>query len=981
MANFFDQFDQKPAQSGNYFDQFDGAPAAPQQLPNLDQRVEDIIGGGGSTSPMNDPELADSDAMRDTSNAPSWGQLAKDTAVGLGNRINFGVRGMGEAPGNLVGLMRNLGDLSATGIRKGAQALGVPDEVAIIMGATTPAQYLPSKASIDAVGDRFNAAAADMLGMEPPRGPITYGERGAQRLGEEIGGAMIPAAGILTRYGGKGLEAAQGASGLARFFGAESAAVAPTRYAAKEATAAAAAGTGAHIANPNGESAWRDAGGALAGVGAYGIGSALMRSTADIGRSLFSNGGYADEVVIDAVMRDIANGAGIPAAPGKSPDLTPLVNATNGPRVSDTIPGFQESLADRTKNPGLAAMEYSRQSGPNAGFYAMQRANNTRAIDNAVAPFEPAGTPGQFSGALEAERSTRLNTAATATADAQTAFDDASRYLAPVLTAEGRGSGIRAALQDASEGVKAKLEELWRPINDSQTSADAGPILKQFGDVDEGLSVAETRRFRPPEADIPRELVGDGMPAQATGILDADGKPIIRPAEPPSGDIPLNEITGIRSSLTDQQREAATAGRSNEARILGQYINAVDGYVETSVPSALRGQYDAARAATRDYHDRFSRPQSAIGQTLAEREGMPRYPDNSVAGRFVQGDQGRISEFNALMREAGSDERVRSGVRDQVLQDVRDRGLMDNPRALDEYLGQYKTVFDNFPELKSELGSAGALRSKLAEAARDEQQLRSMLTQQSKSNVAKYLTYGDENAKQAMKGVLASRNPSSTINELMDFVGDAPEAVQGARKAFWDVMQERSRSGGRTTANIDGSQPWSPRAWADFLDNPANAAVAQRLYQDNPEHLTRIREISEALKGVDTRNAAKAPNSSGTAQGMHSNLLTPEALQSRWYAYRSGRISGTFLTTSIASAIIRRGVRKSQEQGYQRMMDDILTNADSAALLMKANNPANRQAVAVKAKTWFGPEATNILNAMSAGDQNEDHEAIMRMEP
>ena len=152
--------------------------------------------------------------------------------------------------------------------------------------------------------------------------------------------------------------------------------------------------------------------------------------------------------------------------------------------------------------------------------------------------------------------------------------------------------------------------------------------------------------------------------------------------------------------------------------------------------------------------------------------------------------------------------------------------------------------------------------------------------------------------------------------------------------------------------------------------------MAERLYRDNPEHLARVREIADALKGVDLRNSAKAPNSSGTTQGM-SQLLTPEALQSRVYAYMSGRISGTFLVTSIASVLVRRGVRKAQAEGYQRMMDEILNNPETAKLVLQQNNPANRAALATKAKTWFGNEASTILNAMSEDDQDETTGKIM----
>ena len=258
--------------------------------------------------------------------------------------------------------------------------------------------------------------------------------------------------------------------------------------------------------------------------------------------------------------------------------------------------------------------------------------------------------------------------------------------------------------------------------------------------------------------------------------------------------------------------------------------------------------------------------------------------------------------------------------------------------------------------------------------------MRRSLTQQGRSNVANYLSYADERASQAMKNVLSARDPAGAADELLTFVGDNAKAVEGARKAFWDVLQERSRAGGRTTANIDGRQPWSPAALNEFLDNPANAAVAERLWRSNPEHLERIREIARVLNGVDTRNAAKAPNTSGTGQGSAFNsLLTPETLQSRWYAYTSGRVSGSFLLTSIVSTLVRRGVRRAQEQGFQRMLDDVVQNADTAALLMRKNNPANRAALSRKAKTWFGNEASTIINDIGSGaDRDETTDAVMR---
>lgn len=906
-----------------------------------------------------------------------------DTIMGglseAGNLANAGARGVANGVTNILTLPQAMGEGINNLAQWGAEKAGAPQGVIDAAGYINPIGHIwPSAEGVKATGDALNNSVASLFGVEPPRGSQGMAERVTERVGEELGAAALPAVGTVLKYGNRSLQVAKEAPAIARFFGAEAAAVNPAAYLAKEASFATAAGGGAAAANETfGRGPVTDLAGALGGAGLLGVGSSVGRSVTDIGRAFFGNGSYADEVVRDAVMRDLAAGAGVTAAPGDAPDMTAIINATEGPRVADTIPGYQESLADRTKIPGIAAMEYSRQSGPNAGTYTAQRAKNTEAVDAAMAPLapDPNATPGQFSGALNEQRAAQLDSVAEGTRQATTAYETAVRGLMPAMTGEGRGANIRTALEDASDAAKAVVSEAWAPVNNSTARLNVAPLGESFGQVRADTPEA-LQPLLPAAGDVPGRLTTPGQPAQPTGILDASGNPIMRPATPPIGEQPLSEIMGIRSALSNELRRQGITPQ--ERRLVDEHIGRLDTYLDQNVPTELRQQYDAARNATRDFSDRFTRPQSAIGQTLAEREGLPRGPDSAVAGKFVQDDQGKIADFEALMRETGTDDRVQTAVRDQILQDVQDRGLMENPQALTDYLGQYGTVFNRFPQLREQLGSAGALRGQMDNAVQTEEQVRTRLTQQGKSNVANYLSYGDEKAEQAMKGVLASRDPAASIDELISFVGDEPKAVEGARKVFWDIMQGKTRAGGRTTADVNGAQPWSPKALSDFLDNPTNAAVAERLYRDNPEHLTNVRNIAEALKGVDTRNAAKAPNSSGTAQGMQSQLLTPEALQSRAYAYMSGRISGTFLVTSIASVLVRRGVRKAQEQGYQRMMDDILTNADTAALMMRKNNPAARQALARKAKGWYGNEASTILNAMSSDDSNEETDAITR---
>ena len=654
--------------------------------------------------------------------------------------------------------------------------------------------------------------------------------------------------------------------------------------------------------------------------------------------------------MLEAVTDAIAGAAGVRQNAAGVADTDELVAAIEGgPRVSRTIPGYQESLADRTANPGLAALEYSRQSGPESGMFTQQRGTNTAAVDAAMNRSQPQATPGAFRSELETRRNERIGEATRQAQLAEQDFGRTTANLAPVMLSEGRGANIRSALEDVSDAARDMVRQAWEPLNRSDQVVDINPLAEQFGALDESMGLANRQRFRPEQADVPALLA----------------------SEDPMR--PFQELTGLRAAMSDEMAEASPA----HGRIIQQHIDALDQFMDQSVPIGLREQYDAARAARVDFGDRFERRGDAIAETLrtTERGRRQSRPDHAVTRPFVQPNEGRRSDFDALMNEAGGDHRVRTAVSDQMLADVHPN--LAAPDRLDDYLAQYSQTLDRFPELRDQLTAAADTR-RAADAAQTAEQRITLEYggpngQRGRNVVARYLEYGDENASKAMASVMASKDPAQAIDELLTFVDDQPAAVEGARKVFWDIMQKSARSRGETTLTMSGTQPWMPQALRRFLDDPAKQAVAERLWRDNPEHLQNIRTIGEVLQGADLRLRAKAPNSSGTAQAVNP-LLTPEALQSRTYAWMSGRISGTFLATSILSVISRRAVRRAQADAVHRVLNEALLDPDFAAMLLKQNNPANRAAMARSAKTWFGNEASTIIDLMS-GD-NEDDELV-----
>jgi len=900
------------------------------------------------------------------------------------DRLKSAVFGDKVAPGGLSSLVtgqqppatpdRGVMDQAAylpAGIRRGAAKIVgfVPDLIShglTMAGAPRPTS-LPSESL-----DMLLRAGGLIPDVRPPATPL---ERGLTRVGEEIGAAAVPV-GAAVNAGKMGVQAARELPTLARMF-VEPAAINPGRFAAKEMSTAAAAGSGAAVADEAAHAAGAkehggvyntiDILGALAGAGMLGAGRIIGKPLNDVRQAIFSRDKFSNDTVKNNVTDRLINNADtLPKTEGQPVDTQALVDAINGGhRVDATIPGFKDSLADRTGDPGLAALEYGRQSGQGAGQFTARRAENTAAVDEAMNANKPNGNPADLRAELDLERGRQLTDAGVQTANANDAFERATQALQPAMTGEGRGANIRSALEAASGAARDILSQAWGPINRSRLPVDMAPLAEGFRDVNRGMSTAERERFRPNEATIPARLSGEREIAPAVTAPDGE---VITPAVTEPILQPINEVTGLRSALTDASREAMTAGRTNEARIINQHVDALDHYLDEAVPPQLREQYDQARAATVDYHDRFTRPPTAIAQTLDRTEGVYRQPDSAVAQKFVQSDEGRINDFQALMRETGHDERTVSAVRDQILADVRDRGLLERPDQLAEYLGRYNTVLSDprFANVRAGLDNAAGLRRSLDTATGAETDLtRSLGTadRPGTSTVGKYLQYGDERAQDALKGVIASKNPGQAADELLGFVNNDPAAVAGARKSFWDLMQSKARSNGETTKTMGGAQPWMPNRLKNFLDDPAHAAVAERLYRDDPEQLANIRKISDELQGVDLRSRSKAPATSGTAQGV-SNVLTPETLQSRFYAYKRGQTSLGFMLTALGSVAARRLVRGAQGEAMEKLLDKALLEPDLAAQLLKEHNPANRAALARKAKTFFGNEAATVVQML-----------------
>ena len=949
MANPFDQFD---APAVNPFDQFDSAPS----LAALGDQARAVTAALPQGSPVK---------------AKTWGDTMKDIAMGgasfadrtgaiAASEARKGLAALASAPGLLVDAVNHAPRLA--NFLPGVSGVG----------PITERPFMGSAQINDAVNATLAAptrAAQSALGRptEDPK-PENAFERVVGRVGYETGAAALPAGAALTAAARLGREGVRQLSPLARFF-VEPAAVAPVNFAGREATLATAAGTGAGVANEvagnpqHGNNFWSDFTGSAAGLGL----AAAAKNAAGVAQNaiaaLTGGGRFADDVAKEAVAQRVLGSSQMlaqqAAESGGKVDTAPLVARLRAPSAAEeAIPGFRANIGDRSQDPGLATYAFN-QDARSPGSANARRSGNEAAITARMESLDPAGDPAQFRSALMANRDQQIAGADAAARTARAAFEAANQQVQPVLRdATARGSSIRSALQDASDAANAGAAAQWRPLNEARERVDVGPLAEAFGARREALPLNDRQRFLPNESRVPELLL---------------------PEEQTSAMVPLAEIMSVRSGLTDDIRTARAAGEQQRARVADQFRRDVDDFTEASIPPELQQQYDRARAATRDVKDRFTRPGEGVAETLRTREGGGYQLDDSAVPRvFNQPDQGKITDFRSLMREAGQDPRARNALADDIMSDVQARGVLERPEALQRYLSERSIVLGQFPELRTRLeaaGTAGAAASFARDRADD---ATARLTTPSRSAQASYLQHADESTVNAVRGLVSGPRPREAAQELLHAAGNSPDARRNARAAFWEVVKTQKMA----APGVTGEDRWSGRKLKAMFDNPKVAAVADELWADAPQELADIKTVFSALAGSEGSARARAAGSSGTAQALSEKFdpaMSASAVASRFRSVNRGQLSPTIAAVDLGATWLRRRPAQVQARPIDAIASAVVNNPGLAADLLERFNPADYAARRRLIQQKYGVRATQLLNVMDEWqDDDPVKEAITR---
>ncbi|TGN68048.1 hypothetical protein E4L95_02705 [Paracoccus liaowanqingii] len=878
----------------------------------------------------------------------SWaGDLATDVAGSTARGLRKGVSNIVGAPVELVNASPMLGNL-------------LPGEQGMAPMSDNPvggAQWVDElmRGGLEGVSEP----------IVPDYQPQTTAGRFASRVGEEVGAAAVPVAGAMgkaasltadaARTAVPAIDAARRMNPIARTF-VEPMLANRGRTLRREGAFAAAAGTGAQAANemvtPDGEGTWwSDVLGSIGGMTALGTTKAIGGLGKHVGGAVRGDPAMMEDVAGQIVSsRIIDNSSEMQSAyaQGGRMAVNPeqLARRLENPsRAELAFPGYKADIADRAQDPGISVLAYNTNT-VLPGSAAARRNSNAEVVDDWFTASAPEGNASELRAALGRGAQQRIGAATDEAAGVSRAFDSALSDITPQRGPVDRGYAIRSGLETRAEAEKATIADLYGQI-DGTLPIDAAALRQRMDSVTQGLPMNDRLRFRPAEADVPAQL-----PDQA----------------------PVSEAMSIRSGLSSDIR---ATDNPQQRRIAGQYLDEVDDYIRSALPEDQRALMDQAKTARLDYGRRFE-DRGAVPDIIRETgRGQYRMPDEVVAGRVTSGP----TDYQAVMREAGSDPAARRAVADQIRDEALQANAIRSPDALARFVRDRNFALQDFPEVRNALERAGTSKQTMEAAQATAKQLERNLAPGGPSAAGQYLKYDDTGTRQAIKTAWNSAQPERAIRDLLDVAGDTPATRAAAKAALWEEVKGVGQLSARTETGEDGVTRWSGRKLQQRLNDPRFARTAEILWEDNPEHLSNVRAAADALAGAEGSLRAKAPGSSGTAQalnGKYDASLSMTSIASRMRSVNRGQLSPTIAIVDVASTALRNRAGKVQAKAIDEMLARAINDPEFAAALLRKHNPADEAAMKRAFLGKFGVRIPTVANIL-AGDDSDDDDPFAQM--
>ncbi len=798
---------------------------------------------------------------------------------------------------------------------------------------------------------------ADQAGIadSPAFTPVSMADRFAGRIGEEVGfsgPALARAIGSI----------AKSAPGIAQSIA--------SKLVGREAVLAAGAGAGAQAANefftpegaaPGTGTPMSDFVGSL--VGGLGVPAATgaARTIRDLAGGVFGTKGYlartADDAMLKSVlsnstdMKDYAAAGGDPTRFDTSGMVDRLGTETS---LEQNIPGYAATSGERLGDTKLKTFEQNLE-GKVPGDQLARLENNAGAISKFMETAMRVGNPAEFRAMLDRGIDSAKTAASSAVDSAKGVYDQLMAKLAVSPDAalpSVRGATLRQGLQDVYGAGKQKVSDLFNQITEMGGQVDLAPLKAKFDEVVGGMELPDKRRFTPEAVTDLEQMIEAGPTAN------------------------VGAITSLRSGLSS---DILASMEPQFRKVAGQFPEVIDDFLEQVLPPEQLALYQEARALRSDLGKRFEEPDN-VGRVMAETtRGGDKVPDEAVPGMLVpESDAGRVTDYGKMMKEVGTNPTARKAVEDTVK--TRALQFANDPMRLAGYIENNKIVLSDFPQLKSDLEAAGASKAALDAAQKASDNVAKTLSPGGASPEGQYTRFGAEDPARSMATVLTgSDRPDEAMKALLDRAGRTPEAVNGAKTAFWEFV----RGKGTNRATNQGTEVWNAANTSRMLHDPKFEAAAKELWGENYADFEALRGIIDDLE-ANTPGRLRAAGSSGTAQILNVRggaSLTPARVSADIRAVGQGRASGPLVGINWITDKLRSRTAEKQREWIDNLTREMINNPGAMADLLKRLNPAVDGTVkSTRVSQLLGVRGNplgKLFAELAAGDAPQDSESEM----
>jgi len=562
--------------------------------------------------------------------------------------------------------------------------------------------------------------------------------------------------------------------------------------------------------------------------------------------------------------------------------------------------GVRPTSAQASGDPGLITMEraVSRTSPGAKGALEDIVTQQRRAVRTELDASIPAGNAEDVGTAVEGRISTMRQR-----------MDQAVKQADERIAESVQTSGVESI--DLNRIIRQELDGLEEQ---AQTAA-----RKLFNDLDpNGIIRVKTQRLKTEVTSIRKSLAK----AENKSNVPDDVFNVIGKYE---GEESLSEIMALRSRLTDDLRNEAAQLPPNRrliARLLKMkdtldeaIINDVAGGPETAI------KYEHARQSFRDeVADKFRRGTVARITRRGALGEPSKVPESETISQFFRAGKGATESAQDFKRVFSSSEAAKNAINEAAIDDfasfsLNPDGKLNIGRAR-TWITRHKDALAEFPVIEARVKEA--LQS--GEAA-DVLRVRVAKTMQrfEKSGLKFFLGSDPDTA------VTRLINDPKDLGLVVRFVKQDPAALKGLRSAIWRRGIKQTETG--AFDEDIASFFLSPNKMRKFLQSNRKNFVRSGLYSE--AELTRIEKIIKAAEFVNRSTTTGLTGGSDTAVNM-----TVFGIIGRVAGARVGRIFGTIQSAGLGA---RLGARIANAIGGQRanaLLEQALIDPDVARTLL-----------------------------------------------